>query len=134
MEYVIPATAQEGRSGRRMSCKCQECDNDYKMDVLVPQKIWEQIKPNGKVDDAGLLCGSCICGKMEALLGYSAFELREVKESRIRHLGEQSPDGREKVIFDMNGCNYIGLLSKTETHIYIPELKKTFVLEVDTDG
>jgi len=61
-----------------MSCKCQSCDVNYKVDVLVPDKIWEQIKPTGKSERAGLLCGKCIFEKIEALDKYRAYILKGI--------------------------------------------------------
>lgn len=50
-----------------MSCKCQKCEKKYNIDFLVPDHIWELIKPEGKDEGAGLLCGACICSKLEEI-------------------------------------------------------------------
>ena len=50
-----------------MSCKCQGCGKQYNIDVNVPDDVWEIIKPAGKQEGAGLLCGSCILEKLEKL-------------------------------------------------------------------
>ncbi|MDY6796972.1 MAG: hypothetical protein SWK76_17070 [Actinomycetota bacterium] len=55
-----------------MSCTCQECGKRYKVDFIVDDDLWERIKPDGKEQGAGLLCGSCILRKIEALDEYSA--------------------------------------------------------------
>lgn len=52
-----------------MSCTCQECGVEYRVDLVVTDQVWEQIKPKGKAIGAGLLCGSCIVSKLE-LIGY----------------------------------------------------------------
>src|SRR5690606_5087691 len=57
-------------------CICQNCGRGFKMDRLVPDNIWERIKPAGKAKGAGLLCPSCIVVAVEKLLGYSYFWLR----------------------------------------------------------
>ena len=56
-----------------MSCKCQDCGKRYKVDLLIPDKLWERIKPKGKAEGAGLLCGSCIMAKIEAKSDYDAW-------------------------------------------------------------
>ena len=48
-----------------MSCTCQKCNNKYKVDIIVPDEIWEQIKPENKPVGAGLLCGKCIIEALE---------------------------------------------------------------------
>lgn len=58
-------------------CTCQECGKKYKIDLLIPDELWEQIKPEGKPYGAGLLCGRCIMDKLENLLDYSFFHLKE---------------------------------------------------------
>lgn len=57
-------------------CKCQSCGNLFKLDLIVPDNLWEKIKPAGKPRGAGLLCGSCIIKKIEGVLGYSVFQLK----------------------------------------------------------
>lgn len=54
-----------------MSCNCQSCGKEYKVDFIVPNKIWEAIRPN-KVEprsfaDGGLLCGRCIVQELEKM-------------------------------------------------------------------
>lgn len=56
-------------------CKCQECGTDYKVDILVPDEIWEKIKPVNKLPGAGLLCGSCIMRKIEKNSDYDYWKL-----------------------------------------------------------
>ncbi len=58
-------------------CKCQGCGNSYKLDLIVPDDLWEKIKPKGKPKGAGLLCGSCIMKKVEKIFQYSVFGLKE---------------------------------------------------------
>ena len=50
-----------------MSCICQQCGRNYRVDLIVPDDVWEKIKPDGKAKGAGLLCGACILNKIEAL-------------------------------------------------------------------
>jgi hypothetical protein len=58
-----------------MSCKCQNCNKQYKLDLIIPDIIWEEIKPKDKPEGAGLLCGSCIISMIESKFGYCSFEL-----------------------------------------------------------
>jgi len=60
-----------------MSCKCQGCGKQYRIDVGVPDEVWERIKPSGKAQGAGLLCGSCIMARLEAMGVYGSYELVE---------------------------------------------------------
>ena len=58
-----------------MSCMCQQCKKDYRIDLEIPDRIWEKIKPAGKAYGAGLLCGSCIMNKLEAFGKYGAIHV-----------------------------------------------------------
>lgn len=49
-----------------MPCKCQECGNQYKVDLIIPDEIWKLIKPMVE-RDSGLLCGRCIMDRIERL-------------------------------------------------------------------
>ena len=46
-------------------CMCQGCGNKYKVDLIIPDDLWNRIKPKGKELGAGLLCGSCIMSRIE---------------------------------------------------------------------
>ena len=59
-----------------MACTCQGCGNKYKVDFLVDDHIWEQIKPKEKPKGAGFLCGSCIAQRLEAMGNYNYFHVR----------------------------------------------------------
>ena len=56
----------------RKSCNCQECNCQYKVDLIIPDDLWEKIKPEGKPEGEGLLCGACIMNKIESLNEYNA--------------------------------------------------------------
>ncbi len=58
-------------------CKCRGCGNQFKLDLIVPDNLWEKIKPEGKPPGAGLLCGACIMKRIETLAGYSVYKLKE---------------------------------------------------------
>ncbi len=61
-----------------MSCICQSCGNDYEVDIMIPNYLWEKIKPLGNSIGAGLLCGACIMDRIEEL-GGDAFKLVKIK-------------------------------------------------------
>lgn len=56
-------------------CACQGCGLWYKVDVQVSDDLWERIKPEGKPEGAGLLCGRCILARIEALDQFDAVTL-----------------------------------------------------------
>ena len=58
-----------------MPCKCQNCGKDYKVDVIVPDEVWERIKPYRTHEGNGLLCGACIFEAIEELGEYNVFHL-----------------------------------------------------------
>lgn len=59
-----------------MSCTCQECGNQYTVDVVVPDDVWNAIRPSGKPEGGGMLCGSCIFARIEAAeLQYASYEV-----------------------------------------------------------
>ena len=60
-----------------MSCKCQECKKQYKVDIIVPDELWKRIKPEDKPERDGMLCGSCIMDRIEALNNYGAWVLKK---------------------------------------------------------
>jgi len=59
-------------------CTCQNCGCKYKVDILVPDDLWEKIKPKGKEEGAGLLCGVCIAQKIEKINEYAAYKIEKV--------------------------------------------------------
>ena len=61
-----------------MSCKCQECGKQYKVDLIVPDKLWESIKPKGKPTGVGLLCDRCIMDRIESIGEYGALKVVKV--------------------------------------------------------
>jgi len=58
-----------------MSCTCQICGKQYKIDLIIPDGLWEIIRPDGKAKGAGLICSSCIMRRLETLDYYSAYQL-----------------------------------------------------------
>jgi len=60
---------------REAGCLCQDCGHRYRVDVVVPDALWELIKPAGKPRGGGLLCGLCIMAKIEAQGAFASFRL-----------------------------------------------------------
>lgn len=58
-------------------CECQECGRKYKIDFILPDELWETIKPIGKPEGAGLLCGSCIVQNLELFDRHMSFVLKQ---------------------------------------------------------
>jgi glycyl-tRNA synthetase (class II) len=62
----------------KMSCKCQNCKKQYRVDLLIPNELWERVKPKGKTMASGLLCGSCIMKRIEQLNNYRALKVIDI--------------------------------------------------------
>ena len=62
---------EEGLEG----CQCQRCGDHFTVDLLVPDEVWERIKPEGKARGGGLLCGACIMTSIEAQSDYDTWRL-----------------------------------------------------------
>lgn len=58
-----------------MSCTCQGCGRSYTVDLVIPDKLWEQIRPEGKIPEAGMLCGVCIMNRIEKISSYDYWYL-----------------------------------------------------------
>jgi hypothetical protein len=43
------------------------------VDLIVPDALWEKIKPEGKPVGGGMLCGPCIAKAIEAQGEYAAY-------------------------------------------------------------
>lgn len=46
-------------------CKCQQCGEIYKIDLIIPDVWWARIKPKNKPVGGGLLCPMCIINSLE---------------------------------------------------------------------
>ena len=57
-----------------MSCICQKCGIEYKMDLIIPDELWIKITPS-KDEEGGLLCPSCIVKEIEKIESYSMYTL-----------------------------------------------------------
>jgi hypothetical protein len=66
------------KGGDEMACMCQQCGCQYKVDLLIPDELWEKIKPAGKPEGAGLLCGACIMKNIEKISDYSAWKMDQI--------------------------------------------------------
>lgn len=68
------ATSEQG-------CLCQGCGMRYRVDVLVSDELWAKITPKPETPGAGLLCGRCVCDRLEALGAFAAYELGPQKQN-----------------------------------------------------
>lgn len=54
-------------------CHCYDCGVQYGnqgwIEAIIPNKVWNKIKPNEYGDDCGILCITCIARRLE-ILGY----------------------------------------------------------------
>lgn len=54
-----------------MTVTCNDCDivygSDKWIEAVVPDTVWEMIKPDGCGKGAGILCISCMAGRIKAL-------------------------------------------------------------------
>jgi hypothetical protein len=57
---------------------CQDCGNNFKVDFLIGDDLWEKIKPAHKPVGGGLLCGQCILKRIECIGEYGAFRLSRI--------------------------------------------------------
>lgn len=60
-----------------MSCKCQSCGKQYKIDLMIPDELWNKIRPKNKSEGAGMLCGSCIMQQLEKISDYDYWLLEK---------------------------------------------------------
>ncbi|MDX1532616.1 MAG: hypothetical protein R3230_00250 [Nitrosopumilaceae archaeon] len=62
-----------------MACTCCECGRKYRIDIMVSDVMWNDIKPDP--EDGELLCGPCIMTKMEHVMqdidAYLYFHLKQ---------------------------------------------------------
>lgn len=98
-------------------CKCQQCGAIYKIDVIVDDAVWEKIKPKGKAEGAGLLCGSCILNRLEALnIGYSVVFIpeRNALLKRVESLEAENEELRKALDEIVNPLKYIQMRAEQE--------------------
>lgn len=55
-------------------CTCSVCGKLYRTDIIVPDTLWENIKPR----NGNLLCGSCLLRRVANLREFGAYRLEEV--------------------------------------------------------
>ena len=65
-----------------MSCKCQKCGKQYKVDLVLSTELWNQIRPENKAEGSGLLCGSCIMQKIEETSDYDYWCLVKIPKKK----------------------------------------------------
>jgi hypothetical protein len=61
---LLEAKLEELKAG----CVCQECGETYREDVRLSDDLWNRIRPSGKLEGAGLLCGGCIGRRLTGMV------------------------------------------------------------------
>lgn len=58
-----------------MSCTCQSCKKEFKVDLEIEDALWAKMQHTGEKQEDGKLCGSCIFKQIEKLNLNLAFNL-----------------------------------------------------------
>ena len=64
-----------------MSCRCQDCGKQYKVDLNIPDELWKKITKK-----ENLLCGSCIMIRIEKINDYDYWFLVKYSEKLKQEL------------------------------------------------
>lgn len=80
-----------------MACICQNCNTPYTVDLLVPDSLWEQIKPDGKPVGGGLLCSNCILHRASMVGEYPAGYVTAINGDYGKITFEEKYDGESIV-------------------------------------
>ena len=75
-----------------MSCTCHVCKKQYKVDILVPDDVWESIKPKSSENEAGLLCPTCIIERIESKYGYFTLQFIHATNHVTRSIPTPEPE------------------------------------------
>jgi hypothetical protein len=78
------AAAPEPPQGdpRDSGCLCSGCGTRYRGDLLVPDDVWERIKPAGSSAGGGLLCPNCIMQRVVDLGVWTAARATDIEAPR----------------------------------------------------
>ncbi len=71
------------KEGKADPCVCHICQKAYVTDLLVPDDVWDKIKPDNFPDGGGLLCPTCIIDRAADRCGWTvgfAYKGRRGKE------------------------------------------------------
>ena len=72
-EYNFQRVLDDRAEKMTDGCTCQKCGRKYRIDLNIPDILWNRIRPKGKAEGAGLLCGSCIMNRLEELEEFLVF-------------------------------------------------------------
>lgn len=88
---------KKNRGMHKPKAACEDCDRPYGdkygfPDLIIPYEAWKQISSSG--DDSGLLCPSCICGRLYsadikcegAFMSGSIKSISEVEMQNLRRI------------------------------------------------
>jgi hypothetical protein len=63
---------------QNIGCRCTRCLSLYRVDILIPDNLWETILELWDLDGHPLLCGECIIESLERR-GFGAYRLVPVE-------------------------------------------------------
>jgi hypothetical protein len=58
---------------------CQRCGCGIVVDLIIPDELWEVIKPKLRLSGSGVLCGKCIMEKIDGIGEYAVYKLLKVE-------------------------------------------------------
>lgn len=85
----IRGTAMPAKEQEEGGCTCQKCGKKYKMDVNIPDSIWNKI--HGTLN---LLCGNCIINLIENKIEYSVLFLSSDQGEKEEQEEDYRKNGR----------------------------------------
>ena len=91
-ESELRAEVERLRDAITGACRCQACGEPYREDVMLPDEMWNEIRPAGKPPGGGLLCGRCVGALMYARLVRAQDDFRKLQavvnglDDRLMHL------------------------------------------------
>lgn len=73
-EAIVAALVHAEQHSEQIGYPCDNCGQHYDFDMLVPDDVWRQIKPDGAEETGGLLCPTCI-GRRLSDIGWPCAKL-----------------------------------------------------------
>jgi hypothetical protein len=77
--------------GCHSGCPCQACGEEFREDVMLPDAMWNEIRPHGKPPGGGLLCGRCI-----GLLMFGRLQLAQDRFAQLQEAATQADSRADK--------------------------------------
>lgn len=87
-------------------CHCYDCGllygNEHWIEAIIPDKVWNKIKPEECAKDCGILCISCIARRLR-ILGYRDVPVWICGTEPFR-VYEGDPNGDLEILRNWEGC------------------------------